>query len=510
MNAALPLPSSASAPHPISSTRRWLPSPTRRRRILALAALFGLVCLFFGAVAVTGRRDSPLGVFSCVVFLTIRLLGAGVGLRKLRQAGFDPRLPAHWMLLAFSLSLLLGALGTITWLSYNVRGVPVPYPSLADIGFGGHTLLWAAGLFLLYVVLQTTFREEVGPFLSLLTATWSLTVVLISLALGSAWAAAALPRLALSIYYPFLWALNCALAGSLVLGPKFRQMTGGWRAFVAVVYAGALVLFLTNIAYAVSSAVPAEGTAAKYLYHNGGLLDFLFATGNYLLMLGIVLLPLGRPLYHTQQADPIQPAGQAATRTSPARTSEGRRVPDRPRTRRKRVAAGRITTGAVPTSSAARTVQARTMDDGGASEEMRAMLKALSTEIQVLRRELTGRGDGPLARRQPRRSRSRAMGAGRAARPGKPAGWQGQRQQPGDFVPLAVYPGVQDGETVPAAWRVDAGTRGGNDVIAVAAAGGIDAQPQQRATGASRAGSPGDRLPPSAAQVGLPHDPASR
>jgi len=71
-------------------------------------------------------------------------------------------------------------------------------------------------------------------------------------------------------------------------------------------------LFLTNVVYTVSAAVPADGPSAKYLYHSGGPLDFLFAAGNYLLLLGIVLLPLGRPLSHAQHDAPSQAGGQPA------------------------------------------------------------------------------------------------------------------------------------------------------------------------------------------------------
>jgi hypothetical protein len=309
--------------------------------MLALAALFGVMCLFFSAVGVTGRRASPLGELSWTVFLTIRLLGAGIGLWKLRQTGFNPRLPTHWMLLAFSLAMLLGALGTTTWLSYTQLGVAVPYPSLADIGFAGQALLWVVGLVLFYVALETTIREEMGPFISLLTATWSLTLVLIGLALGPDWAATALPKLALSVYYPFVWAFSAALAGSVVLGSRLKQLPGRWRGVVAVVYTGAVVLFLTNVVYTVSAAIPADGPSAKYLYHSGGPLDFFFATGNYLLLLGIVLLPLERPLFHAQQDTHSQAGGQPVARTTVQRTPEALLGANRPRTRRTQVPAQR-------------------------------------------------------------------------------------------------------------------------------------------------------------------------
>ena len=396
--------------------------------MLALAVLFGVMCLFFGAVGVTGRRESPLGELSWTVFLTIRLLGAGLGLRKLRQAGFNPRLPTHWMLLAFSLSLLLGALGTTTSLSYDLLSVPVPYPSLADIGFAGQTLLWVVGLVLFYVALETTVREEVGPFMGLLTAAWSLTPVLIGLALGTGWASTALPKLATSVYYPFVWALSAALAGSLVLGPKFKQLTGRWRGFVAVVYAASVVLFLTNIAYAVSAAVPIEGPSAKYLYHSGGPLDFLFASGNYLLMVGIVLLPLGRPLFHAQQDALAMAGGQPSARTTSPRTPEARPGADRPRTRRTRVPAGRSTRSAAA-GHGARTVQTHARDNssGPSPEEIWALLKDLRAEVQDLRRDFTGRGDHQRSGQPPRPVRSRTVGASRRrARPGTPGRWQDQ------------------------------------------------------------------------------------
>lgn len=341
MEAASPLPSSTSVPPPGRSTGQRRRSSTGRRHTLALAALFGVMCLFFGAVGVTGRRESPLGELSWTVFLTIRLLGAGLGLWKLRQTGFNPRLPTHWMLLAFSLAMLLGALGTTTWLGYTLLDEAVPYPSLADIGFAGQAVLWVVGLVLFYIAVETTIREEVGPFMGLLTAAWSLTLVLIGLALGPEWAATALPKLALSVYYPFMWAFSAALAGSVVLGPRFTHLTGRWRGFVAVVYAGAVVLFLTNVVYTVSAAIPADGPSAKYLYHSGGPLDFCFATGNYLLLLGIVLLPLGRPLFHAQRDTHSQAGGQPVARTTVQRTPEALLGANRPRTRRTQVPAQR-------------------------------------------------------------------------------------------------------------------------------------------------------------------------
>ena len=296
-----------------------------RGRALALAGLYGGICLFFGLVWVTGRAESPLSLASSGVFLTLRLLAVGAGFWKLRQARFDVRQPLHWMLLVFTLSMLLASAGTLTWLTYNWVGVLVPYPSLADLGFGGHTLLWAVGLFLLYAALGTTPREEVGPFLGLLTATWSLTVVLISLIHGGSWATEELPKLALDIFYPFMWALSAALAGSLVFGLQYKRCTGRWRAVVVVVYAACLVLFLTNIAYTITAASPSSSPAAKYLYYNGGPLDFCFATGNYLLLLAVVLLPLRQPLLRTEP--PHQHAAEAVHPVSTQPQSHGSPAP---------------------------------------------------------------------------------------------------------------------------------------------------------------------------------------
>jgi hypothetical protein len=426
MNTVLSLPPSTSLSSALGAASEPFLPAAWRNRILVLAGLYGLVCLFFGAVALSGGRDSTLGGDSWVVFVVLRLLGAGSGLWQLRQAGFSPRQPAHWMLLALSLSLLLGAVGSITWLGYNLRGVLVPYPSAADIGFGAHALLWAVGLFLFYVALETAPREEMGPFLGLLTATWSLTFFMLSLAQGAPWAAAMLPKLALNLYYPFMWALSCALVGSLVLGPRFKQLTGRWRSFAVVVYAGAVVLFLTNIAYAITAAVPAESPAAKYLYYNGGPLDFLFATGNFLLMVGLMLVPLGWPLYHTppralRQVD-VQPPARTVATVSPA----GRTVLNRTRTQRTQALAGRITPGRATGGHAGGAVLAQRSDSGGDTDQMWALLGALgalSAEVRALRQDLARNGHHPASRQQPHRMRPNATRSSRrSAQPGEAKG----------------------------------------------------------------------------------------
>lgn len=274
-----------------------------RKRLIALGGLHGVLCLFFGLVWVTGAKHSPLSLATSFVFLGLRLVAVANGVYKLRRARFSVRQPSHWMLLCFTVSVLMGAFGTIIWMLYNYFGILVPYPSPADLGYGGgHTFLWVMGLFCSFAVLETTPRAEVGPFPGLLTATWSLTVVLTSLIHGSSWASENLPKLALDIYYPFMWALSCALAGSLVFGPQSKRLTAHWRAFAVVVYAASALLFLTNIAYTLTAACPPNSPAAKYLYYNGGPLDFLFATGNFLLLLAIVLLPLSRPVWRQSQA----------------------------------------------------------------------------------------------------------------------------------------------------------------------------------------------------------------
>ncbi len=313
----------------IQSTAVSVPSRLSVHRSLPLAVLYAFVCLFFVVVWASGSKDSPLNLATAGVYLLIRLVGVGVGASKLRKAPFRRDAPAHWMLLAICLALLLDAIGAVVWLGYNLRGVLVPYPSLADIGYGGDTVLWTVGLFLLYAVLDTTPGEELTPFTSLLTASWSLTVVIIGLINGTGWVSV-LPKVAMDIFYPFVWALNCAVAGSILFGPQHKRLRRDWGWFVILVYAGSLITFLTNLAYVVTAACPAGSPAAKYLYYNGGPLDFLFATGDFLMTLAIVVLPLHRPLLRDADADTSQTVQQlyppASDRSAPSVCTDERPI----------------------------------------------------------------------------------------------------------------------------------------------------------------------------------------
>lgn len=389
------------------------PTPLWRTRVFPLGLFYAAIFLFFAVIWFSGAKDSPLNVATAGVFLSIRLLGAGIGFWKLHRAGFDRHQPAHWMLLALSLSLLFGAFGTVIWLTYNLTGVLVPYPSLGDAAFGGHTLLWVAGLFCFFAVLDTSPREELGPFLGLLTATWSLTVLLISLIQGARVVTVQFPKIAFDVFYPAMWALNCALVGSLLLGPRYRQLTKAWRGFIVFAYTGALVLFLTNIAYGITAAIPADSTAAGYLYYNGGPLDFLFATGNFFLFLGIVVLPLGQPVFRldtdvkvgkeTKQGMPV-----AALVAQPPAAAPPAEV----------VAATALPAASPTVPAATPPVAAHT----GPSAIVGEAIQAVLTEVERLRAELGGaRRPASTRRRQRRGSPARRVTAFRpAARPRRP------------------------------------------------------------------------------------------
>jgi hypothetical protein len=284
--------------------RRTLPLS---RPIIATAGLYGLVCTFFCVVWITGEKDAPLNLATAIVYLAVRATGIVVGISKLHSSG-NRRTAASLMLAVFCLAFLLDAIGAALWLTYNLQGSLVPFPSWADVGYGGDTILWAVGLLIFFWVLDTNVRDELGPFVELLAVTWSLTVVLISMINGPSLSKLILPAVVLSIFYPFVWALSAALTGALLFGPEQRRLTTRWRWFVAFVYAGSLLTFLTNIAYSLTAAATPDSPAATYLYYNGGPLDFLFATGDFLLVLAIIVLPLNASPFRLPQRPADHPA----------------------------------------------------------------------------------------------------------------------------------------------------------------------------------------------------------
>jgi hypothetical protein len=286
--------------------------------VLALGAIYLGICAFFGTVWLSGTRDAPVNLATAIVYLVIRLLGVGIATAKLRRSGLR-RLDARgWMLLSFCAAFLLDAVGALLWLGYNLHGRLVPFPSLADLGYGGDTLLWAVGMLIFFWVLDTNVRDELGPFVDLLAVTWTLTVLMISLINGANWTNLLLPGVALSVFYPFVWALSSALAGALLFGPQQRRLQPRWRWFVTFVYSGSLITFLTNVAYSVTAASPPGSPAEKFLYYNGGPLDFLFATGDFVLLLAISVLPLHQEPLRFPRIPGDHPSLSLRTRATPA------------------------------------------------------------------------------------------------------------------------------------------------------------------------------------------------
>lgn len=275
-----PLPERQSAP--------WPP-----RRLLLLAAIvYAAVCLYFLAVQITGSRTGSLNDAVNYIFPPIYLGAAVLALRKLRhpRAG-SPRL-VRTMLLVLILALFSDFLGSLGWIGYALRGIDLPYPSVADVAYVLEDVLWIVGIGIYFWILDTNIRDELGPFVDLLAVTWSLTILLISYIEGISQTSGNLLKLMLDIFYPFTSALMCALTGCLLFGPQFRRLNLQWRWVIALMYVGFLITFFGDFGFSITTSLTKQSPSYQYFYYDGNLLDFLYATAAILLGLAVVLLPL--------------------------------------------------------------------------------------------------------------------------------------------------------------------------------------------------------------------------
>jgi hypothetical protein len=273
------------------------PAWYRTRVALYLTLLTLGTAAFFVVVWGSGQRDGPLNKSTELVFLILGGSGALIGLCQVRKAWHATSQTLHAFGLALCAGLLIDAVGNAAWLAYNVAGIPVPYPSLADVFYIASDLAWVIGLCLFFWVLDTNVRDELGPFIDILGATWSLTIVVLSLLGLSEQSTGNLLKLLLDIIYPFISALACALTGSIAFGPQLRRLSIPWRWFVLLLYFGWLLTFFGDIGFSVTTTLSQRNLDFSLLYYDGGPIDLVYAVSNVLLCWTVAFLPLGQALY---------------------------------------------------------------------------------------------------------------------------------------------------------------------------------------------------------------------
>lgn len=195
-----------------------------------------------------------------------------------------------------SLGLFLWGFGESIWSYYNFfKGIPAPYPSLADIGFAPSIFFWILGT--AYLAVAT------GAFIALKRKTWAkvaLFLIPLVLLIPSYYVQVSLARegvivppgettlkAILDIAYPFGDFLALTFA-AVVFTLSYKYAGGLYRRPVIGLLAGLAIMYFADSWFSY--------TTTKETYYNGDFGDFMLMVGLFLMTFGILAFATKPPL----------------------------------------------------------------------------------------------------------------------------------------------------------------------------------------------------------------------
>src|SRR6266404_8585677 len=126
---------------------------------------FGLLVIFWAALFVSHKNGGNLNYWYSFLFGLVPFFGGLVGMVKSKIWG-GLKSTLGKAVFFISLGLLLWGFGENIWSYYNFfKGVPAPYPSVADIGFAPSIFFWILGTYHL--------SKASGALFSLRKNTWA-------------------------------------------------------------------------------------------------------------------------------------------------------------------------------------------------------------------------------------------------------------------------------------------------------------------------------------------------
>jgi hypothetical protein len=275
----------------------------RSPEALVPAAITVFTAGFYFAVFLSHQTNGPLNYLTDGLDAVICVTAGILALRQLIRYRRTASRPLLHMTATFCVAMGMYGVAGLVWLSFNLRGIAIPYPGLPDVFFVTSDIVSIIGIGLLFWALDTNVRDELGPFVDLLAVVWSLTIVVITLLGVSLQSTGDLVKLILDIVYPFLAALACALAGALVLGHQLRRLSALWRCFVVLVYLSWLFSFFSSIGFSITTSLGHNAADFKYFYYDGGPTDALNAISELLILWALAFIPLHASLQPAELGD---------------------------------------------------------------------------------------------------------------------------------------------------------------------------------------------------------------
>jgi hypothetical protein len=253
----------------------------------AVTGLFVLIVIFWAVLAATHHKSGTLNYWYSFLFGLIPLLGGLIGIWKASLWG-GLKSALGKAVFFVSLGLLLWGLGESVWSYYNFfKGVPAPYPSLADIGFAPSIFFWILGTAYLSRATGALFVLKKSRKAKLIVFIVPLLLLVPSyyLQIHVAREGVLVPdgettlKTVLDIAYPFGDFLALTFA-ALVAILSYRYFGGIYRRAVYYLLAGLAVMYCADSVFSY--------TTTKGTYYNADWGDLLLTVGLYLVTVGIL------------------------------------------------------------------------------------------------------------------------------------------------------------------------------------------------------------------------------
>lgn len=260
----------------------WKAIRTERQLQIAIF-VFILLTVWWIHLFVSGSKESfPNYLFGAAY--GVMALGGGIyGLYASKKWGFTRSIMGKAILL-LSLGLLSEEFGQIVFSYYNLfSNVPVPYPSLADVGFFGNIPFYIGGAFFLAHAsgVQFSLQKISGKIQVVVLPILMLIIAYVLFLRNYDFAAGTSLKIFLDFGYPFGQALYVSMA--LLIYSLSKKILGGiMRDKIFLILVAFILQFLSdyNFLYQASN-----GT-----WLNGGYGDYLYLVSYFFMAIGIIQL----------------------------------------------------------------------------------------------------------------------------------------------------------------------------------------------------------------------------
>lgn len=265
----------------LQSLMSTIDTTPRINKIQKFLVLFLILNLFYWIFLILlGTKDSYWGyLYSFLITIPSMLCGIGIFRSKFWGLFKTNIGKAIFFISAGSLSW---GIGNIIWTYYNfIVHESLPYPSLADLGFGSAYSFWIAGIIFLAKATGTKFEIKQKPgklFLLIIPLIIvSISYYFLLFGVNRSYRLETFLKTFLDLYYPSMDVIIITLA-TIIFGLSVNFFRGRYRLSIYAILFGFGFLYLADSTFSY--------TTAQNIYFNGNLADFLFTIAFSLLAWG--------------------------------------------------------------------------------------------------------------------------------------------------------------------------------------------------------------------------------